>query len=71
MGRTSLLEADDYDIVTEELPEERVEGWRLVRLWNGRTGYVASEYVRSPIDHRAWFERTKDGWRLMGFLAGD
>jgi hypothetical protein len=50
---------------------EFVAGWKHVRLWNGQTGYVASQYVRNPIDYRAWFERTRDGWRLMGFLAGD
>jgi hypothetical protein len=61
----------DYDIVNEVESREFVAGWKHVRLWNGQTGYVASQYVRNPIDYRAWFERTRDGWRLMGFLAGD
>jgi hypothetical protein len=61
----------DYDIVEELQDRERIEEWRHVRLWNGQQGYVASQFVRSPIGYRAWFQRTKDGWRLMAFLAGD
>lgn len=42
-----------------------------VRLDGGRVGYVASAFVRSPIDYRAIFELKEGGWRLVSFLAGD
>ncbi|MGH7724946.1 MAG: SH3 domain-containing protein [Candidatus Eiseniibacteriota bacterium] len=42
-----------------------------IRLADGRTGYVSSTYVRSPIDHRAIFNRGSSGWRMTAFVAGD
>ena len=61
----------DFDIVEwiRDAPESK--GWRHVRLASGRTGYVASGFLRSPTDYRAWFIFTQDGWRLRGFVAGD
>ena len=46
-------------------------GWRRVGLATGRTGYVASRYVRSPIDYRALFEFKDGRWWLVAFVAGD
>ena len=45
--------------------------WAGVRLDNGRTAYVASHLVRSPVDYRAIFSRTGGGWRMVTFVAGD
>jgi hypothetical protein len=42
-----------------------------VRLDGRRVGYVASAFVRSPIDYRAIFELKDEGWRMVSFLAGD
>jgi hypothetical protein len=46
-------------------------GWTPVRLVDGRSGFVASRYVRSPIEHRATFERRGGRWLLTAFVAGD
>ena len=48
-----------------------LEGWTAVRLEGGRVGYVASEYVRSPIDYRAIFRFENRQWRLVMLIAGD
>jgi hypothetical protein len=45
--------------------------WNAVRRSNGSTGYVASQYVRSPVGYRAFFAPVAGGWKLMTFVAGD
>jgi hypothetical protein len=47
------------------------EPWQPVRLEDGGTGYVASRFVRSPIDYRAIFAFAAGRWRLATFVAGD
>ena len=42
-----------------------------VRLWNGRSGFIASAFVRSPVDYRAIFQKAGGQWRLRAFVAGD
>ncbi len=46
-------------------------GWARIRLADGRTGYVSTAYLRSPVDYRAGFEKQSSGWRIVFFLAGD
>jgi hypothetical protein len=45
--------------------------WRTVRLTDGRSAYVRDEHIRSPIDHRIYFERIAGRWMITVFLAGD
>ena len=47
------------------------EDWTAIRQPNGKTGYVLSQYARSPVDYRAIFGRIDNQWRLTVFLAGD
>lgn len=47
------------------------DGWTAIQRPDGKTGYVATQYVRSPIAYRAFFERTDNRWRLVTFVAGD
>jgi hypothetical protein len=42
-----------------------------VRLANGRSGFIASSFVRSPVDYRAIFHKAGGQWRLRAFVAGD
>ena len=65
-----ILTALDFAIVRAR-PDRAGAGWRHVELADGGTGYVASQYVRSPIDHRALFEFEKGRWWLMAYIAGD
>jgi hypothetical protein len=45
--------------------------WAPVRLRGAGRGYVAAEYLRSPIDYRAGLVREAGQWRLAFFVAGD
>jgi hypothetical protein len=47
------------------------EGWQPVSLADGRTGFVASQFVRSPVGYRAGIERNGETWHIVFFLAGD
>ena len=66
-----------YNIVkVEEQPgefdeERKRPEWRKVRTLGGMTGFVKSEFVRSPIDYRAGFEKKRGVWKMVAFIAGD
>ena len=46
--------------------------FRRVRVHGGGpTGYVASAYLRSPLDYRLVVSRKGQDWRIDAFLAGD
>lgn len=45
--------------------------WVKVKLAGGQTGYVAEEFIRSPIDYRAIFEKQDGRWLMTAFIAGD
>ena len=45
--------------------------WFKISTLGGTTGYVSAEYVRSPIDYRAGFEKKRGRWVITYFLAGD
>lgn len=67
-----ILTALDFAIVRALLPDApATPGWRRVELADGRTGYISSRYVRSPIDYRALFEFQDGRWWLMAYVAGD
>jgi hypothetical protein len=67
-----ILTALDFAIVRALPPEGApTPGWRRVQLADGRIGYMASQYVRSPIDHRALFQLQDGRWWLMAYVAGD
>jgi hypothetical protein len=61
----------DYAIVQSLGNAPAVKGWRQVRVADGRTGYVSSRYVRSPIERRAIFEFKERRWWLTAYVAGD
>ena len=46
--------------------------WSSVRLLDGRTGFVASQYLYSPVGYRACFSRNdEDQWQMALLVAGD
>lgn len=57
------------DIVAGNVGERT--DWMQVRTADGKTGYVESRHVRSPIDYRAGFMKTDAGWRMNVLVAGD
>ena len=44
---------------------------RKVVLPDKREGWVAADEVRSPIAHRAAFDKTNGVWKMTAFVAGD
>jgi Bacterial SH3 domain. len=51
---------------TDDVPD-----WVKIKTLGGKTGWVKAEYVRSPIDYRAGFEKKRGVWKMTFFLAGD
>jgi hypothetical protein len=45
--------------------------WLAVELGDGQKGFIAKEYLRSPIDYRAIFEKKNGKWLMTAFVAGD
>lgn len=58
-----------YDIVRAASSD--ADGWRAIALVDGGVGYVEAARIRSPIDHRAIFERRGGRWWFVAFVAGD
>jgi hypothetical protein len=73
----SIVTSLSYDIVkatfpnSDNLDKGDVPGWVKVVDPDGRDGYVASKYIRSPIDYRMGFERSRGKWLITAFIAGD
>jgi len=55
----------------EPIAAEVAERWTRVALAGGRTGFISSAYVRSPVDYRAIFTEVDGRWQLMTLIAGD
>jgi hypothetical protein len=51
--------------------DQAPEAWTPVIATNGQAGYISSQYVRSPIDYRAFFTKKGGRWRMVMLLAGD
>lgn len=45
--------------------------WYMVATADRKTGYVFGDYIRSPIDYRLGMTKTKKGWKISFFIAGD
>ena len=45
--------------------------WVSVSPADDAKGYVAKEFIRSPIDYRAIFEKKDGKWQLAAFVSGD
>lgn len=45
--------------------------WNKIESLGGVKGWVKAEYVRSPIDYRAGFEKKRGVWKMTFFIAGD
>jgi hypothetical protein len=59
-----------WDVVT--VPEWDFDApWQRIQLADGRSGYVRTEDIRSPVDYRAAFQRVDGRWRMTAFIAGD
>jgi hypothetical protein len=67
-----------YNVVTVETDPDteagkirETRGWSKVKTLGGQSGWVKNEFVRSPIDYRAGFEKKRGAWKMVAFIAGD
>ena len=65
------IEMLSWDLLTAREGIDETGDWTKVALKDGRTGFVRSSALRSPIDYRATFERKAGQWRMTAFVAGD
>lgn len=66
-----LLMRLDYEVVTAQGYYPDAE-YLPVQLGDGTHGYVHADYLRSPVDYRAEFQRADNGhWQMCTFIAGD
>jgi hypothetical protein len=49
----------------------RPADWVKIVTPDGRQGFVASRYLRSPVDYRAAFKKSHGQWQMTLFVAGD
>ena len=68
---SEVLTALTFALVPTPYEPDAPEGWQAVALADGRTGYVAARYVRSPIGYRIGFVHEDGRWRIVYFIAGD
>lgn len=61
----------NYEILPLDTARNTQQKWVAVKLKNGKTGYIAEQYARSPVDYRAFFKKDKGQWKLITFIAGD
>lgn len=69
--QSRVLAVLNYDLVQRVLDNTPTQGWAQVTTVGGHTGFVASRYLRSPIDHRALLEFRDGRWWLMAYISGD
>ncbi len=63
-----IVKVSDWKLV--QSPGNK-QSWIAVDLADNRRGYVAREFIRSPIDYRAIFNKTNGKWLMTAFIAGD
>lgn len=61
----------DFENSVKQKGKENDYEWLKIETLGGKKGFVKAEYVRSPIDYRAGFEKKKDKWKMTFFIAGD
>ncbi|HEX8619197.1 MAG TPA: SH3 domain-containing protein [Thermoanaerobaculia bacterium] len=57
-----------YDIVTQVMTEGDL---RQVKTADGKIGWTEAKLLRSPIAHRAGFNKINGKWLMNAFVAGD
>ena len=61
----------DYENSVKLKNSDTEYDWLKVETLGGKKGYVKADYVRSPIDYRAVFEKKRGVWKITAFIAGD
>jgi hypothetical protein len=67
-GTSTILKEVHFEVLRGTMGDRN---WAEVTLADGGKGYIAAQYVRSPIGYRAFFRTINGSWRLVTFIAGD
>jgi hypothetical protein len=73
--RSAVIRTLSFDVV--KLGQDKATNSAIRRQWvpvvlaDGQKGYVAADYIRSPIDYRAIFVKKGGKWIMTAFIAGD
>ena len=73
---SSVMRVLSFDIVsvpdwqTNQARGEK-RNWIKVKLADGQTGYIAEEFIRSPVGYRVGFGKEDGRWVMIFFIAGD
>ena len=60
-----------YEKSVKKKGNENDYTWLFVETFGGKKGFVAAEYVRSPIAWRAIFKKIGGKWKMTAFVSGD
>jgi len=66
-----VVENLDYEVVEQEGDWDPELKFVNVKLDDGRSGFISTDHLRHLLDYRAGFLKTRRGWRLKYFVAGD
>lgn len=72
----SIVGSFSYNIVeildsVKDASDINKTAWYEVKTLGGKQGFVSADFVRSPIDYRAGFEKINGKWKMTIFVAGD
>ena len=65
MATAPVIRRLSYDLVQSDGYVGGDASWAVVSLANGRQGYVARAYIRSPTDYHACFAHVSGRWMLV------
>jgi hypothetical protein len=60
-----------FDIVKRGSRKSGDEHWINVKTADGRSGWVESRFVRSPVGYRAGFSKRSGQWKMEALVSGD
>lgn len=70
----NIVKADE-SVATKRKTGPREHDWKYdwheIETLGGIKGWMKAEFVRSPVDYRAGFEKKRGKWVMTFFLAGD
>lgn len=71
--QSEVLEQLDFAVVqmVNPMKYDPATHWIQVKTPSGHKGYIASEYLISPIDYRAGFAKVDGAWKMLFFVNGD
>lgn len=62
-----IVPVSDWEVADQAA--EAKQKWVKIRF-KGTDAYVPEEQIRSPVEHRACFVKTENGWRMAAFVVG-